>query len=97
MKDPSLETAVEVDDDVEDPEVRVIVKCPFCQLVFVDNRTDVEETLYRHLWKVHDSESVQYMVNNMYIPEEIKAEIFEEMGSNYISWLVNKGEIDDGR
>ena len=96
MKGPSLETAVEIDDEVDDSNLKVIVKCPFCQVTFNDTRDEVEDLLYRHLWKVHDSEAVQYMIDNMYIPEIVKANIFEEMGFEYISWIVDNGEIDDG-
>jgi hypothetical protein len=85
------------DDEGLDPDeldLTVEVKCPNCPRVFSGKRDKVEEELYFHLWKVHDQKTLEYILNNMYIPEELKQKIFEEMGPDYVSWLVDtEGEI----
>ncbi|MCU0798982.1 MAG: hypothetical protein MUC62_04865 [Candidatus Thermoplasmatota archaeon] len=85
------------DDEEVDPaelDMNVEVKCPNCPRVFSGKRDRVEEELYFHLWKVHDKMALEYILANMYIPEELKERIFEEMGPDYVSWLVDtSGEI----
>jgi hypothetical protein len=86
-----------VDDEGPDPDeldLNVEIKCPYCPRAFSGKRDRVEEELYFHLWKVHDQKALEYILANMYIPEELKAKIFEEMGPDYVSWLVDtSGEI----
>ncbi|MBN1390323.1 MAG: hypothetical protein JXA22_06755 [Candidatus Thermoplasmatota archaeon] len=87
-----------VEEDIDDPEVdiSVSVKCPFCPRTFLGDRNDVEEELFLHLWKVHEEDTLGYMLSNMYIPDEIREKIFNEMGPDYVSWVVDSaGEIQE--
>lgn len=76
-------------------EPPVIVRCPFCPRVFSGSRTDAEEELFKHLWKSHDDRAIEYMVENMYVPDHIKELIFHDMGYEYVSWLVDNGEFEE--
>ena len=73
----------------------MIVKCPFCPRVFEGSRTRVEDEIFLHLWKVHDHRSVEYMIENMYMSEELKEVIFDELGYEYVAWLVDSADIKD--
>ena len=85
-------------DDTPDPALPVSVKCPHCPRGFQGQRDRVEEDLFIHLWKVHEEPSLEYMLNNMLIPSELRERIFEEMGPDYVSWLVDtEGEIVEDR
>ncbi len=92
-----MDTPYLADDEEVDPselDLKVEVKCPYCPRVFSGMRDKVEEELYFHLWKVHDKMALEYILANMFIPEELKEKIFEEMGPDYVSWLVDtSGEI----
>jgi len=82
------------DDDVGDLTIDVVVNCPVCRVVFEGGRDEVEQELFDHIWKLHEDSSIEFMLQNMYVPEHIKAAIFEELGPDYISWLVDThGEI----
>ena len=82
------------DDDEVSSLVDVSVKCPHCPIVFEGGRDEVEQDLFDHIWKMHEDPSIEFMFQNMYIPEHIKATIYEEMGPDYISWIVDTlGEI----
>ncbi|MDG6224224.1 MAG: hypothetical protein QCI82_01790 [Candidatus Thermoplasmatota archaeon] len=78
----------------EDPDIDVVVECPFCSVEFSGSREGVEEELFQHIWGLHEDSSIDFMLHNMYVPERIKAAIFEELGPDYISWIVDtSGEI----
>ena len=81
------------EDESAEPPIRV--RCPFCPRVFTGNRTEAEDELFKHLWKTHDDKAIEYMVQNMYIPEHIKETIFHDMGYEYVSWLVDNGEFEE--
>lgn len=74
--------------------VDVSVRCPHCPVVFEGCRDEVEQDLFDHIWKMHEDSSIEFMLQNMYVPEHIKAVIFEELGPDYITWIVDThGEI----
>lgn len=95
MKGPSLENAVEEDTDVDDIDLDVTVKCQFCSRLFSGKQDLVGDELFKHIWKHHDDEAVDFMISNMFVPDNIKSMIFAEMGSEYISWLIDNGEINE--
>ena len=87
-----------VEEDPDDPEfdIPVAVKCPHCPRNFRGPRIEVEDELFLHLWKLHEVDVLDYLVNNMYIPDDIREKIFGEMGPEYVSWLVDtEGEIQE--
>jgi hypothetical protein len=93
---PDDEFLTGYEDDLDDPEIdiSVSVKCPHCPRAFEGPRDRVEEELFMHLWKVHEESSLEYILNNMYIPPWLKERIFGEMGPDYVSWVVDKdGEV----
>ncbi len=49
----------------------------------------LEQELFDHLWKLHEDTSIEFMLQNMYVPEELKAAIYEELGPDYVSWIVD--------
>ncbi len=87
-----------VEEDPDDPEynILVVVKCPHCPRTFDGRRENVEDELFLHLWKVHEEETLEYILNNMYLPDEIREKIFGELGPDYVSWIVDtEGEIQN--
>jgi hypothetical protein len=87
-----------VDADPDEPEynIPVVVKCPHCPRTFEGPRGNVEDELFLHLWKVHEEETLEYILNNMYLPDEIREKIFGDLGPDYVSWIVDtEGEIQD--
>ena len=85
---------IDTDDDDELINIDVTVQCPYCRIEFEGNRDDVEQELFDHIWKLHEDSSIEFMLQNMYVPEHIKAAIFEELGPDYVSWLVDtQGEL----
>ena len=89
--------ASDYDDDGMDEAIDVQVRCPHCNIVFEGNREDVEQELFDHIWKLHEDTSIEFMLQNMYVPEHIKAAIYEELGPDYISWIVDThGEVLQG-
>jgi len=82
------------DDDDGDLEIEVVVRCPHCPFEFEGVRAAVEEALFDHIWRLHEESSIEYMLQNMYLPEHVKEMLFEELGPDYISWLVDtRGEV----
>lgn len=80
--------------DDEDADIDVVVECPYCSVEFSGSREGVEEELFDHIWGLHEDLSIDFMLHNMYVPERIKAAIFEELGPDYISWIVDtSGEV----
>ena len=74
------------------------MRCPYCPRSFDGPRVNVEEELFLHLWKVHEESTLEYILNNMYIPDDLKERIFGEMGPDYVSWLVDtEGEVNGER
>ena len=96
MKGPAFEPGVEEDTEVDDLDLNVSVKCPFCPRIFKGFQSDLEEEIFKHLWKVHDDRALQFMIENMYMSDELKSVIFKEMGYEYASWLVDTGMINEG-
>jgi hypothetical protein len=92
-----LEFLMGVEEDTgPEIDISVSVKCPFCPRGFDGPRDRVEEELFMHLWKVHEVTTLDYMLNNMYIPPELKERIFGEMGPEYVAWIVDtEGEITE--
>lgn len=91
-KFPPSDDAEYLDDD---EDISLIVRCPFCSVNFSGARDNVEEELFDHIWARHSDEALDYIVNNMYIPDDLKMEIFDRLGLEYISWLVDRdGEFD---
>jgi len=89
-----------VEEDLDDPEydISVAVKCPHCPRAFEGPRDEVEDELFLHLWKVHEEETLEYILNNMYLPDEIREKIFGELGPEYVSWIVDtEGEIREDK
>lgn len=86
-----------VEDDLgPDIDMAVAVKCPYCPRGFEGPRDNVEEELFMHLWKVHEEQTLDYMLNNMFIPNDLRERIFGEMGPEYVAWVVDtEGEIKD--
>jgi hypothetical protein len=85
-----------IEDDIDDVDLDlpVAVKCPFCPRQFQGDRDDVEESLFDHLWKVHEEKALEYILTHMYISPELREKIFTDMGPEYVSWLVDvNGEI----
>ena len=96
MWDQYLAAGVEEDLDEAEYNISVTVRCPYCPRTFSGPRENVEEDLFVHLWKVHEEATLDYILNNMYIPDEIKERIFGEMGPEYVSWIVDtEGEVQD--
>jgi hypothetical protein len=94
MLDEEFQLGVEEYLDEPEMDISVSVKCPYCPRGFEGPRDSVEEELFMHLWKVHEESSLEYMLNNMYIPPWLKERIFGEMGPEYVSWVVDKdGEV----
>lgn len=79
----------DADDDGIDDSIDVAVRCPHCNIAFEGMREEVEQDLFDHIWKLHEDPSIEFMLQNMYVPEHIKAAIYEEMGPDYISWIVD--------
>lgn len=85
-----------IEDDPGDVEydIPVTVKCPFCPREFKGDREDVEMSLFDHLWRIHEEDALDYILTHMYISSEIREKIFNDMGPDYVSWIVDSsGEI----
>ncbi|MFO8050083.1 MAG: hypothetical protein R6V01_00080 [Thermoplasmatota archaeon] len=96
MEEEMLVAGVEEDPGDVEYDIPVIIKCPFCPRQFEGERQEVEETLFHHLWRVHEEDALEYILSNMYIPREMRELIFTDMGPEYVSWLVDtSGEILD--
>ncbi len=95
FSDRAMADAADMGDDEDVSSlIDVSVRCPHCPVVFEGCRDEVEQDLFDHIWKMHEDPSIEFMLQNMYVPEHIKATIYEEMGPDYISWIVDtNGEI----